>query len=196
MGSARGATGHPRIGESASATSQEPSRDVSPRFYGATSQPHISSPSAESTFSHVEEHGPSGIDIDPNATHVRDNLLQGFFKYQDLLLEMVDKDTFLAQRADGRESQWYSSFLEHAMLACSSRLSTSRSVRAMSTRFFELAKAGVCNALSEPSRANLAGFLILCEFESTRGNNGPAWMYLGKSNWHGPFVPHVLTKFI
>ncbi|CAG9986525.1 unnamed protein product [Clonostachys byssicola] len=153
------------------------------RFYGASSQPHVSFPNDESllVLANEAKNDPGYIDLDPNSCHLRDSLLQEFFKYQILLVELVDEDLFSRHRnEDGNESRWYSEFLENIILACSSRLSTSESVRRLGLNYYELAKEGVSKALYEPSPANLQGFLLLSEYESTIGQSSLGWMYCGK----------------
>lgn len=121
------------------------------------------------------------IDLDPSSRHLRDSLLREFFKYQILLVELIEEGLLLRHwREDGDESRWHSKFLENIMLACSSRLSTSESVRRLGLNYYELAKEGVSKALYEPSPANLEGFLLLSEYESTTGQSSLGWMYCGK----------------
>ncbi|CAH0057287.1 unnamed protein product [Clonostachys solani] len=158
-------------------------RSSSSSFYGASSHPHVSFPNDESLLALANgvKTDAGYIDLDPSSRHLRDSLLREFFKYQILLVELVDEGLFSRHRGeDGIESRWYSKFLENTILACSSRLSTSESVRRLGVNYYELAKEGVSNALYEPSPANLQGFLLLSEYESTTGKNSLGWMYCGK----------------
>jgi hypothetical protein len=107
-------------------------------------------------------------------------LLQAFFKYQTLWVDIVNKESFLTHRAIGNQSRWYSKFLENAMLACGARLSTSKAVRALGAKYCESAKDEVLKAMSEPTPANLQGFLLLSEYEVTQGSDRPGWMFCGK----------------
>lgn len=156
----------------------------SPGFYGVTCHPHVVSPTDDfkSRLACFNDAGTVNIDLDPNSTHLRDQLFQSFFKYQTLWVEVVNKKIFLTHQASGHDSQWYSEFLENAMLACSTRLSTSKSVRALGAMFCDKAKQQVLGAISEPTPANLQGFMLLSEYEVTQGNNRPGWMFCGKSN--------------
>ncbi|KAJ4243999.1 hypothetical protein NW762_014612 [Fusarium torreyae] len=151
----------------------------SPSFYGATSHPHVTSPGEESHSSVCDELDGVNIDLDPASPQLRDHLLQSFFKYQTLWVDIVHKDTFQKHQAAQVSSWWYSTFLENAMLACATRLSTSRSVRAVGSKYCELAKTETSNAMSDPTPANLQGFLLLSEYEVTRGNDRPGWMFCG-----------------
>ncbi|KAL2674286.1 hypothetical protein Neosp_012737 [[Neocosmospora] mangrovei] len=119
------------------------------------------------------------IDLDPDSPHLRDNLLQSFFKYQTLWVEVVDRATFTTHQAAGASSRWYSGFLENAMLAAGTRLSTSKSVRALGPKYMERAKQEALQAMSEPTPAGLQGFLLLSEYEVTQGNDRAGWMFCG-----------------
>ncbi|KAM5370006.1 hypothetical protein ACJZ2D_008689 [Fusarium nematophilum] len=156
----------------------EKPRDESPTFYGATSHPHVASPGDKSRLPSFDESDAIvGIDLDPNSQHLRHHLLRSFFKYQTLWVDIVNKESFLTHQANGTNSRWYSTFLENAMLACGTRLSTSKSVRALGSKYFEWAKDEALRAMSEPTPANLQGFLLLSEYEVTQGNDRPGWMF-------------------
>lgn len=160
-------------------TSPDSHSDRSPSFYGATSHPHVISPGDENHWPDVGEDDEVGISLDPTSPHLRDKLLQTFFKYQTLWVDVVKRETFVAGQAAGRPSLWYSKLLEYSMLACASRLSTSRSVRALGPRLFGLAIEEVLPAMSEPTPANLQGFLLMSEYEVTQGNDRRGWMFCG-----------------
>lgn len=154
-------------------------RGESPTFYGATSHPHVASPSEDSLL--TSSHGDAvAIQLDADSPRLRDQLLRSFFKSQTLWVDIVNKDSFLSHQAAGTDSRWYSKFLENAMLACGSRLSTSASVRALGAKYLEWAKSDAMRALTEPTPANLQGFLLLSEYEVTKGNDRPGWMFCGK----------------
>ena len=154
-------------------------RDESPSFYGATSHPHVVSLIEEPRLTSFDEADAVGIDLDPTSPHLRDHLFQSFFKYQTLWVDVVDKESFLTHQSNGNQSRWYSKFLENAMLACGTRLSTSKSVRALGPKYCEWAKDDTLRAMSEPTPANLQGFLLLSEYEVTQGNDRPGWMFCG-----------------
>ncbi|KAF5010041.1 hypothetical protein FDECE_3759 [Fusarium decemcellulare] len=166
----------------ANGSSPEAPRGRSPSFYGATSHPHVVSPGdeSESLATGGDDADGVNIDLDPTSTHLRDHLFQSFFKYQTLWVDVVDKKTFLAHQANGDDSRWYSRFLENAILACGTRLSTSKSVRALGAMFCAKAKEQILAAMSEPTPANLQGFMLLSEYEVTKGNNRLGWMFCGK----------------
>lgn len=163
-----------------SGTSPEKTRDESPSFFGATSHPHVVSPGDESRLNSFEESDGVDIDLDPSSPHLREHLLQSFFKYQSLWVDIVGKEQFMTHQATGNQSRWYSKFLENAMLACGTRLSTSKSVRALGSKYCEWAKDEALKAMSEPTPANLQGFLVLSEYEVTQGNLRPGWMFCGE----------------
>ncbi|KAL1888138.1 hypothetical protein Sste5346_009748 [Sporothrix stenoceras] len=165
--------------------------DDPPSFYGATSHLHVVSydrrDGRESSHMTVfDELDAVGIDLDINSPHLRDTLLQLFFKYQVLWVTVVDKEAFFSHQAlqansgyGNPPSRWYSKFLESTMLACGARLSTSKAVRALGIKYCDWAKTEMVRAMSEPTPANLQGFLLLSEFEVTLGNNRLGWMLCG-----------------
>ncbi|CAK7234704.1 hypothetical protein SBRCBS47491_009039 [Sporothrix bragantina] len=164
--------------------------DDPPSFYGATSHPHVvsqDSRDASQQPNHMtifDELDAVGIDLDINSPHLRATLLQLFFKYQILWVSVVDKEAFLSHQALQNSSphqplRWYSKFLESTMLACGARLSTSKAVRALGSKYCDWAKTELVQAMSEPTPANLQGFLLMSEYEVTRGNNRLGWMLCG-----------------
>jgi hypothetical protein len=153
----------------------------SPSFYGATSHPHVVSPSDDANLTPFDEAGMVEIDLDPTSHHLREDLFHSFFKYQTLWVDVVNKESFLAHQAYENQSRWYSKFLENAILASGARLSTSKAVRALGSKYYELAKGEALNAMAEPTPAALQGFLLLSEYEVTQGNDRPGWMFCGRS---------------
>lgn len=154
-------------------------RGRSPSFYGATSHPHVTSPGGQSHVSRIEGSDFVGIDLDPASPHLRHQLLESFFRYQTLWVDVVNRDVFLCHQKDRQDSRWYSEFLENVMLACGTRLSTSQTIRTLGHTYFGTAKTQALGAMSEPTPANLQGFLLLSEYEVTKGNDRPGWMYCG-----------------
>ncbi|KAJ9501985.1 hypothetical protein H2202_002947 [Exophiala xenobiotica] len=143
--------------------------DDLPSFYGMTSHPHVGSPVEALQPLSTDEVVALGIDLDPNSLHLRDHLLQSYFKYQTLWVDIVDKQCFSSSREHGTQSRWYSDFLENSMLACATRLSTSKAVRALGPRYLSSAKDEAMKAMCEPTPASLQGFLLLSEYEVTQG---------------------------
>jgi hypothetical protein len=165
---------------SAISPENENTRGESPSFFGATSHPHVVSPSDEPRVTPAIEVDAVEIDLDPTSPGLRDHLFESFFKYQKLWVDVVNKDCFLTHKKNGSDSRWYSKFLENAMLACGARLSTSKAVRALGYKYCEWAKNEVLKAMSEPTPANMQGFLLLSEFEVTNGNDRPGWIFCGE----------------
>ena len=151
-------------------------------FFGATSHPHVASPGSDDSRAYsANEEDVVGIDLDPSSPKLRIQLLQSFFKYQTLWVDIVNKETFLLHQANQSGSKWYSKFLENAMLACGSRLSTSKRVRALGPSYHERAKSEALAAMAKPTPANLQAFLLLSEYEVTLGNDRMGWMFCGKT---------------
>lgn len=147
----------------------------------------MASPSEDSRLTSSDHADTVGIELDANSPRLRDHVLRSFFKSQTLWVDIVNKDSFLSHQATGKDSRWYSKFLENAMLACGTRLSTSASVRALGAKYFEWAKGEALRALTEPTPANLQGFLLLSEYEVTKGNDRSGWMFCGKCAVGRPF---------
>ena len=87
--------------------------------------------------------------------------------------------TFEMGRNDSRRNQYYSAFLENCMLACASRMSTSPGIRALGPKYAEEASAQVTQELQRPNVATLQGFLLLSDFEATRGRERIGYIYSG-----------------
>ena len=156
-------------------TSEDPSG-----FFGSTSHPHVASPLDQPHPSPVDEPEEPRIDVDADSPQLKNHLIQSFFKYQTLWVDVVDREIFLAHRSPGSPSRWYCDFLEYAILACATRLATSSAVRALGGDYARLAKSEILNALHEPTPATLQASLLLSEYEVTQGNDRPGWMFCGK----------------
>ena len=87
--------------------------------------------------------------------------------------------TFEMGRNDSRRNQYYSAFLENCMLACATRMSTSPGIRALGPKYAEQASAQVTQELQRPNVATLQGFLLLSDFEATRGRDRIGYIYSG-----------------
>jgi hypothetical protein len=158
-------------------------------FFGSTSHPHLASPVDPPHPSSVDEaEEEPRIAVDPDAPHLRNHLIQSFFKYQTLWVEVVDRETFLAHRTRGSPSRWYCDFLEYAILGCATRLATSTTVRALGGDYVRRAKSEILSALHEPTPATLQACLLLSEYEVTQGNDRPGWMFCGQ-HLNSTFVP-------
>lgn len=79
--------------------------------------------------------------------------------------------TFEMGRNAPARSQYYSEFLENCILACATRMSTSAGIRALGPRYAEQASSLVIQELQRPNVATLQGFLLLSDFEATRGRD-------------------------
>ena len=148
----------------------------SPTYFGPTSQSHVGS--SEQPLTPVSDDDVAlGIAIDPHSDRIKNHLLQIFFKWQEYVVVLVDKRTFMVHR--GTPSYWYSDFLEYAMLTCASRMSSSSAVRALAGDYFKLARNELLDALDQPTGAALQGFLLLSEFCGPQGWDRKGWMFCG-----------------
>jgi hypothetical protein len=145
-------------------------------LYGATSQAHIQrhaipveTESPAANFNQVE------MDSEP----LRVSLLTNFWKMQPRSQIVVDEELFLEGRAAGRRSEYFSSFLESAILSVATRLSTSLEVRSLGARYADRAKTEIAGELENPTTATLQSFLLLSDFEATRGRHRLGYLYAG-----------------
>jgi hypothetical protein len=81
-------------------TSEDPSG-----FFGSTSHPHVASPLDQPHPTPAEELEEPRIDVDASSPQLKYHLIQSFFKYQTLWVDVVDRETFLAHRSHGSPSR-------------------------------------------------------------------------------------------
>ncbi|KAK3724824.1 hypothetical protein LTR37_000872 [Vermiconidia calcicola] len=148
--------------------------DGRPRFYGPTSQLHIQRHSVP-----IESPSdlPFGIDIDSSPLQIM--LLNTYWKIQPHAQIIVDEGLFEHGRDFSVRSEYYSAFLQSAILACATRMSTSEAVRGLGVRYAERAKSYIAQELEDPNTATLQGFLLLSDFEATRGRDRLGYLYCG-----------------
>lgn len=157
------------------------------RFYGPTSNHHVHSREIQVDSDPVRP----GDEIEIDSPTVRRLLLEIFWKVQPLSIVLIERYDFERGRMNGARSDYYSEFLENSLLACATRMSTSPDIRSLGSKYAERATALVTTELQDPHIASLIGFLLLSDFESTRGRNRLGYMYCGKHArrrcLHGPF---------
>ncbi|KAF7554733.1 hypothetical protein G7Z17_g2712 [Cylindrodendrum hubeiense] len=100
------------------------------RYYGPTTQLHIQSYSDRSTSISTTNDILSTSDfiVDMDGPQLREILMNSCWSYYSRSVRVVDPQLFMAHRAVGKRSQYYSRFLEEALLACATRISTSQAV--------------------------------------------------------------------
>jgi hypothetical protein len=128
----------------------------------------------------TDEPADLGIAIVTDTVQVKCRLLQSFFRDQPLWVNAVDEELFWRHRESRKQSMWYSSFLENAMLASATRLSSSRNVRVLGDQYAAQAKAGIVLALNHPSAASVQGLLMLSEYEVSQDRESLGWNTCGK----------------
>ena len=153
--------------------------DGQPSYYGPTSQRYVKDQEPWIAEQTEPKDNDDLMRTRLNAAPGRNFLMQIFFRAQQLSTPVVDEALFAAGRAKGARGQWYSSFLENAILACASRMSTSPSLRQLSAQHAERAKQAVLEEISAPNNATLQGLLLLSDFEATRGRNRLGYMFCG-----------------
>ncbi len=171
------------LGRLTPSTDKDPSRldvdeaDGQPRFYGPTSQAHIQ---RHGVPVESEELTAEDEKLNIDSLPLRSVLLTNYWKIQPHSIVIVDESLFLQGRESGRRSEYYSQFLEDALLASASRMSTSSGVRALGPKYVERAKTVIAQELERPNTATLQGFLLLSDFEATRGRDRLGYLYCGE----------------
>lgn len=157
-------------------------------FYGSTTQNHVHSPLPESPHSlqlasmvnHADSDFEHETTMNMDSVQLRKALLLIFFKLQTNVQVVVHQDLFMRGRTQGGRHRYYSEFLENSILAAATRHSTSLAVRQLGTQYADRAKARISFELDQPNIASLQGFLVLSDFESTRGRARIGWTYSSK----------------
>lgn len=153
-------------------------------YYGPTTQLHIKSPAANKVPSQPASKLDPDFVVDMDSQQLRRLLLQSCWAYYSWSVPVVDEELFTSHRKLGTRSQYYSTFLEHCLLACATRISTSPAVRKLGRAYADRAKQEVVFELEHPTLASLAGFLLLSDFEATDSQDRAGWIYCGKTMCH------------
>jgi len=151
------------------------------RFFGSTTQPHINSTTEKVAVSHEEDDCGLDRSLNMDSMQLRKSILKTYFEVQLHAQIVVREDLFTSDKRKGERSRHYSQFLENCMLASGTRYSTSSAVRALGKRFAERAKSLISSEIDDANIATLQGFLLLSDFEATRGSAKVGWTYCGKS---------------
>ena len=152
------------------------------RFWGPTTRRHSQLPPAKP--GPIESEGDLQSDTITNldSVRLRSVLFSAFWSWNSrtLAVNIVNESMFTSHGALGRPSQYHSKFLEDAILACSSRMSSSAAIRRLGQKFVDRAKASLVQQLESPTIASLQGLLLVGDFESTSGRERIGWTYGGK----------------
>lgn len=150
-------------------------------FYGSTTQAFIRSPHVDAIPALVETDFDQDIVMNMDSAQLRKALLRVFFKIQPHSQVIVNEELFMRGRTRGGRNRYYSLFLEDAMAAAATRNSTSSAVRKLGGKYADRAKASIVSELELPLIASLQGFLLLSDFEATRGRARLGWTYSSTS---------------
>lgn len=152
------------------------------RFYGPTSQLHIRS-SSQSVPNDVENNATTApmAEIKTDSARVKEILLQSYWESQPLSQALIERKRFEVGRKAAVRSEYWSAFLENALLACASRMRTSPDIRALGPHYCERATLRIIEELQSPQIATIQGFLLLSDFEATRGRDRLGYLYCGKA---------------
>jgi hypothetical protein len=148
-------------------------------FFGPTSEPHVSSPS-DAPRPKPDRLKMPCVELRTDSPQLKALLFRSYWSYQTLCVCVVDEETFCAHSARGSRSQYYSEFLESALLACSTRLSTSKAVRALGPEYVGRAKTVLNLEIENANIATLQGLLLLSDYEMSQGRDRVGWMYCGE----------------
>ncbi|OAG43893.1 hypothetical protein AYO21_01745 [Fonsecaea monophora] len=148
-----------------------------PAYYGSTTQLHVHSPEIKSIAITPENDLPQETTMNMDSQQLCKALLRIFFKIQPNSQIIVHEDLFMRDRKKGGRHRFYSNFLENTIMAAGTRNSTSSAVRKLGRKYAERAKAQISSELEQPNIASLQGFLLLSDFEATRGRARLGWTY-------------------
>lgn len=158
-------------------------------YYGPTTQPHIQSPSDEVVGDRGEDDIVPSMPLNMDSFPLRKTLLNLYFKLQHRFQILINESLFMADWSLQKRSQYYSSFLEDAILAFSTRHSTSSAVRKLGEKYAARCKTHIAMELDDPKIGSLQGLLLLGDFEATRGRARIGWTYCGEYI-HDAFKDH------
>lgn len=143
------------------------------QFYGSSTQLEIQSHPTEEDIGNE-----TALNLD--SSQVQKVLLEIAWRYLSLQTRLVHEQYFLSHRELGVRSQYYSKFLENTLLACASRASTSITMRKLARPYIDRAVKDIPMELEYPTLATVQGFLLLADFEATRGCDRLGWTYMGQ----------------
>ncbi|KAJ9627369.1 hypothetical protein H2204_009780 [Knufia peltigerae] len=152
-------------------------------FYGPTSQCYLQYPCHGPDLDDLEidpsPPPPLLLKIDADSPSARKAVLESYWKSNELWSSIVDRCFFIAHKAAGHASQYYSQGLEDAMLACGSRNSTSSAIRKVGREYLRRAKMNLQIEIENPTVAALQGCLLVSNYEAGTGQNRIGWMFMG-----------------
>lgn len=143
------------------------------QFYGSSTQLEIQSQLAEDDVGNE-----TALNLD--SSQVQKVLLEIAWRYLSLQTRLVSEEYFLSHRELGLRSQYYSEFLENTLLACAARACTSTAMRKLEKPYIDRAAKDIPMELEYPTLATAQGFLLLADFEATRGRDWLGWTYMGQ----------------
>ncbi|UPK89188.1 hypothetical protein LCI18_000123 [Fusarium solani-melongenae] len=149
------------------------------RYYGSTTQLYVQSCHTQDVDMPVNLDSTTGFVVDMESTQLRKSLIDSGWGHFSRFLSVVDEQLFKAHQAIGKRSQYYSRFLEAALLGCATRISTSRTIRSLGRAYVNQAKQDMVLELEQPTIATLQGLLLLSEFEATSARDRSGWIYSG-----------------
>ncbi|OAL56030.1 hypothetical protein IQ07DRAFT_583454 [Pyrenochaeta sp. DS3sAY3a] len=148
-------------------------------YFGPTSESHVSSPSETFGLKPPQFDIP-GVQLQAHSPQLKAVLIRSYWRWQPLSITVIHQKSFLSHRNHGSRSQYYSKFLEFALLACGTRLSTSKDVRALGPEYAKLAYAEyISPELDNSNVATLQGLLLLSDFEMSQSRDRVGWLHCG-----------------
>lgn len=161
------------------------------RYYGPTTQLYLQS-SSDTDADRRSSTATTVIDfvIDMDSPQLRESLIQLSWSYYSRSVSIIDEQLFMAHRKTKERSQYYSNFLECALLACVTRIRTSQAMRPLGRSYADRAKQDLVYELENPTIATVQGLLLLSEFEATSARDRIGWTYSGTSLNHAHRALH------
>lgn len=146
-------------------------------FYGSTTQFHIHSPETNAGLLRPDTDFQNGSTLNMDSTQLHKALYRIFFNIQPNSQIIVSEGLFTRDCSKGGRQKYYSPFLRDAILAAATRHSTSSAVRKLGRLYAERAKVLIPSEIERPNIASLQSFLLMSDFEATRGRARLGWTY-------------------
>lgn len=117
-------------------------------------------------------------------------LLDLCWKYQNSILQVVHKEAFLHDMANGK-SRYYSATLLYCIFACAARLSDRQDIRSLAVAqdddlddeqpyFLKRATELLDRELKQPQITTVQSLQLLSVLDCARSNDTKGWMFAGK----------------
>ncbi|KAH8819258.1 fungal-specific transcription factor domain-containing protein [Xylogone sp. PMI_703] len=152
-------------------------------YFGYTSNLQVASllpvwtpPSSPSSDLQSEYDNAEDLADSKNAQY---HLLELYFRYQHPALPILDEECFMADYARGVKTQYFSSFLLHAILLRSLRLDYQAVTPELADIYTQRVKSELVTELENPTIATVQALCIFGHYLGSLGNDRGCWLYPG-----------------